>query len=163
VPTNRKHKHKLCIHSITLCDITIQIVTHRVDWFSCLAFVLLQYLFCTAAKSYILNHMRTAPNFIIEGRSYGRRLLLQTWGCLHFRTVPQELWLINKDSSRCARDYNKENQTRPFHSTRSVKPTRIVFTHGFINISLIKCAVTSTCIINAQQYHKQGLIQVLGM
>ena len=34
---------KLRIHSITLCDITIQIVTHRVDWFSCLAFVLLQY------------------------------------------------------------------------------------------------------------------------
>jgi len=26
---------------MTLCDITIQIVTHRVDWFSCLAFVLL--------------------------------------------------------------------------------------------------------------------------
>ena len=25
------HKHKLHIHSITLCDITIQIVTHRVD------------------------------------------------------------------------------------------------------------------------------------
>ena len=26
------------IHSITLCYITIQIVRHRVDWFSCLAF-----------------------------------------------------------------------------------------------------------------------------
>jgi len=35
-------KHEFCIHSITLRD-TIQIVTHRVDWFSCLAFVLLQY------------------------------------------------------------------------------------------------------------------------
>jgi len=34
---------KLHIHSVTLCDITIQIITHRVDWFSCLAFVLLQY------------------------------------------------------------------------------------------------------------------------
>jgi len=31
------------IHSITLCYITIHIVRHRVDWFSCLAFVLLQY------------------------------------------------------------------------------------------------------------------------
>ena len=30
------------IHSITFCDITIQIVTHRVDRFSCLAFVLLR-------------------------------------------------------------------------------------------------------------------------
>ena len=35
---------KLRIHSITLCDITIQIVMHRVDWFSCLAFVLLQHM-----------------------------------------------------------------------------------------------------------------------
>jgi len=25
------YKHKLRIHSITLCDITIQIVAHRVD------------------------------------------------------------------------------------------------------------------------------------
>jgi len=36
-------KHKLRIHSITLCDITIQIVAHRVDCLSYLAFVLLQY------------------------------------------------------------------------------------------------------------------------
>ena len=34
---------KLRIHSITLCGITIQIVTHRVDWFSCLVFALLKY------------------------------------------------------------------------------------------------------------------------
>jgi len=57
--------------SITLCDITIQIVTHGVDWFSCLAFVLLQY---TPARPpnlifYITCGRRTAPNFIIEGRS----------------------------------------------------------------------------------------------
>jgi len=30
-PTQNTFKHKLCIHSITLCDITIQIVTYRVD------------------------------------------------------------------------------------------------------------------------------------
>jgi len=42
-PTQNTFKHKLHIHSVTLCDITIQIVTHRVDWFSCLAFVWLQY------------------------------------------------------------------------------------------------------------------------
>ena len=40
-------------------NITIQIVTHRVD-FSCLAFVLLQIYVSTAAKSYILNYMWTA-------------------------------------------------------------------------------------------------------
>ena len=48
VPTKTEHiqnfKHKLRVHSITLCNITIQIVTHRADWFSCLAFVLLQYM-----------------------------------------------------------------------------------------------------------------------
>jgi len=43
-PTQNTFKHKLRIHSITLCDITIQIVTHRNDWFSCLPFVLLQYM-----------------------------------------------------------------------------------------------------------------------
>jgi len=46
VPTNTEHIQiycKLRIYSLTLCDITTQIVTHRVDWFSCLAFVLLQY------------------------------------------------------------------------------------------------------------------------
>jgi len=42
-PTQNTFKHKLRIHSITLCDIPIQIVTHRVDWFSCLTLVLLQY------------------------------------------------------------------------------------------------------------------------
>ena len=42
--TQNTFKHKLCIHSITLRDITFQIVTLRVDWFSCLAFVLLQYM-----------------------------------------------------------------------------------------------------------------------
>jgi len=42
--TQNTFKHKLRIDSITLCDITIQLVTHRVDWFSCLAFVLLQYM-----------------------------------------------------------------------------------------------------------------------
>jgi len=42
-PTQNTFKHKLRIHSIILCDITIHIVTHRVHWFSCLAFVLLQY------------------------------------------------------------------------------------------------------------------------
>ena len=42
-PTQNTFKHTLRIHSITFSDITIQIVTHRVDWFSCLAFVLLQY------------------------------------------------------------------------------------------------------------------------
>jgi len=41
--TQNTFKHKLHIHSTTLCDITIQIVMHPVDWFSCLAFVLLQY------------------------------------------------------------------------------------------------------------------------
>ena len=30
-PTKSTFKHKLRIHSITPCDITIQIVTHRVD------------------------------------------------------------------------------------------------------------------------------------
>jgi len=40
---HRTHSNQLRIHSITFCDITIQIATHRVDWFSCLAFVLLQY------------------------------------------------------------------------------------------------------------------------
>jgi len=39
-PTQNTFKHKLHLHSTTLCDITVQ--THRVDWFSCLAFVLLQ-------------------------------------------------------------------------------------------------------------------------
>jgi len=58
---------KLSIHSVTLCDIAIQIVTHRVDWFSCLTFVLLQYT-QHGRKSYILNYMWTAANFIIEGR-----------------------------------------------------------------------------------------------
>ena len=41
-PTQNIFKHKLRIHSITLCAVTIQIVTHRVDWFSWLASVLLQ-------------------------------------------------------------------------------------------------------------------------
>jgi len=36
-------KHELRIYFITPCDITIQIVTHHVDWFPCLAFVLFQY------------------------------------------------------------------------------------------------------------------------
>jgi len=52
VLTNTEHI-KLSIYSITLCDITIQIVTHRVHWFSCLAFVLLQIYASTAVKSYI--------------------------------------------------------------------------------------------------------------
>jgi len=44
VPTNTEHIQTLMRnHSITICYITIQIVTHRVDWFSCVAFVLLQY------------------------------------------------------------------------------------------------------------------------
>jgi len=38
-----KDKFALRIYSITLCDITIEIVTHSVDWFSCLVFVLLQH------------------------------------------------------------------------------------------------------------------------
>jgi len=42
-PTQNTFKDKLIIYSITPCDITIQIVTHRVDWFSCLGFVLFQY------------------------------------------------------------------------------------------------------------------------
>ena len=40
--------------------------------------------------------------------------LLQARECLHFRTVPQEHWLINEDSPRRPRDYNEENQTACF-------------------------------------------------
>jgi len=48
VPTNTEHMQtSLRIHSRTVCDITIHIVTHCVDWFSCLAFILLQ---STAAR-----------------------------------------------------------------------------------------------------------------
>jgi len=43
VPTNIEHIQTNCVFILTLCDIIIQIVKHRVDWFSCLAFVLLQY------------------------------------------------------------------------------------------------------------------------
>jgi len=50
------------IRSITLCYITIQIVTHRV----CVCFASIHA--STAAKSYILNFMWTAANFIVEGR-----------------------------------------------------------------------------------------------
>jgi len=43
--------------------------------------------------------------------------MLQARGCLHFRTVPQEHRLINKDWPSRARNYNEENQiaryTRP--------------------------------------------------
>jgi len=57
-------------------------------------------------------------------------------GCLHFRSIPQEHWLINEDWPRCARNYSEENQTRPLHSTRSVYHKRIVFTHDFNNRAL---------------------------
>ena len=75
-PTQNTFKHKLCIHSITLYDITIHIFTHRVDWFSCLAFVLLQYTPAPPPNLIIYNYMWTAANFIIEGRMrpYSRRL-----------------------------------------------------------------------------------------
>ena len=66
--TQNTFKHKLRIHSVTLCDITSQIITHRVDLISCLAFVLLQNIRQHGAKSYILNYMWTAANFIIEDR-----------------------------------------------------------------------------------------------
>jgi len=70
-------------------------------------------------------------------------LLTDTWGCLHFRTVPQEHRLINKDWPRRARNYNEENQTRPMHSTRSVYHKIIVFTHGFIKITLSNALLLS--------------------
>ena len=47
-------------------------------------------------------------------------VVLQTHECLHFRTVPQEHWLINKDWPRRTRNYNEENQTCRLHSTPSV-------------------------------------------
>jgi len=62
--------------------------------------------------------------------------VIETWGCLHFRSVPQEHRLINKDWPRSTHNYNEENQTRPLHSTHSVCHKRILFTHGFINITL---------------------------
>ena len=57
---------KLRIHSMTLCDITIQIVMHVSTDFLVLR------LFCfnmhqKGRQSYILNYMWTAANFI-EGR-----------------------------------------------------------------------------------------------
>ena len=71
-----------------------------------------------------------------NGQRWTCTCVTDKWGCLHFRAVPQEHWLINEDWPRRARNYNEENQTRPLHSTRSVYHKRIVFTHGFINITL---------------------------
>ena len=72
-PTQNTFKHKLRIHSITPCDITIQIVTHRVDWFSCLAFVLLQY---TPARPPNLIFKITCgrPEIPLSKAACGRRL-----------------------------------------------------------------------------------------
>jgi len=78
---------------------------------------------------YITHNMAIISFKFITGVTY-------TWGCLHFRSIPQEHWLINEDWPRRAQNYNEENQTRPLHSTRSVYHKRIVFTHGFIDITL---------------------------
>jgi len=82
-PAQNTFKQRLRIHSITHCDITIQNVTHRVDWFSCLTFVLLLMYASTTTKSYILNYMCMAANFIIEGRmqTYGLYFKLHVHGC----------------------------------------------------------------------------------
>jgi len=70
-------------------------------------------------------------------------------GCLHFRKIPQEHWLINKDYSRHARNYNEK-----------IRPARFAW-HTLLNIKmcclhswfywyfvLSKCAITGTCVIN---------------
>jgi len=54
-------------------------------------------------------------------------VVLQARECLRFRTVSQEHWLINEDCSRRARNYNEENQTRPFRSTHSVKYKKVLY------------------------------------
>jgi len=67
--------------------------------------------------------MQSLRTFFVGGSGgdiFFKQHVLQTRECLHFRTVPQEHWLFNKDSSRRARNYNKENQTPPFHVTHSV-------------------------------------------
>ena len=56
-----------------------------------------------------LTPKRFVPHPLVTGK-----------GCLHSRIVPQEHWLINDDYPRRARNYNEENQTHPFRSTRSV-------------------------------------------
>ena len=61
------------IHSKTVCDITIQIVTHRVDWFPCLSFVLFQY---TPARPPNLIFWITngRPQISLSKATCGRRL-----------------------------------------------------------------------------------------
>jgi len=82
-------------------------------------------------------------------------LLTDTWGCLHFRTVPQEHRLINKDWPRRARNYNEENQTRSLLSTRSVI-TKELYSLMFLLYNFKQCAFTFKFIINILQYHMQG-------
>jgi len=87
-PTQNTFKHKLLINSITHCDINIQIVTHRVDWFSCVAFVLLQntqarlpFLYC---KLHVDGHkfhwwrLHTAVRLKVMHRWY-RRGMSNIW------------------------------------------------------------------------------------
>jgi len=60
-------------------------------------------------------------------------------GNLHFRIVPREHWVINnRDYSRFARNYNKENQTRPFGSTLKLSYIHksLFFSYTFIDITL---------------------------
>jgi len=75
---------KLRIHSITLCGITIQIVTHRVDWFSCLVFALLKY---TPALP---------PNLIFSTITCRRPQVVHRWSI--FMTLvsiqPKQVWIV---------------------------------------------------------------------
>jgi len=93
VPTNTKDIQTQIAYSFyNSCDVTIQIVTHCVDWFSCLAFALLQNLRQHGRQIYILNYMWTAANFIIEDRirPYGRRLCIVGQNFLF-------IWLLKKN------------------------------------------------------------------
>jgi len=71
-------KHKLRIHSITLCDITIPNGTHRVDWFFCFVFVLLQYRLCQHGRQ-ILYFKWTAAKFIVCRRPHVVHRWLNAW------------------------------------------------------------------------------------
>jgi len=99
-PAQNTFKQRLRIHSITHCDITIQNVTHCVDWFSCLTFVLLLIYASTTTKSYILNYMCMAANFIIEGRmqTYGRRLCALALDYNFWTRNPSRFSKVSKDS-----------------------------------------------------------------
>jgi len=54
---------------------------------------------------------------------------------------------------------NQETETRPFRSTRSVYHNKIVFTHGFILVTLSTAIFITTGAYNTHQ-HTQALLQV---